>query len=138
VHTFTGVVLRTAGSQLIIAQDTATNSTGNATVLVTPAAAVQFILVASTPFSVTAGTPFDVTVVALDPYHNVATGYVGTVKFTSSDGGAALPGKYTFTAADQGVHTFAGLILRKKGTQTITVFDAVNHTILGTTRIDVL
>ena len=46
------------------------------------------------------GTPFSVTVTALDQYGNVATGYTGTVHFTSSDGQAVLPANYTFTAGD--------------------------------------
>jgi hypothetical protein len=36
------------------------------------------------------------------------------------------------------VQTFLGLILKKRGTQTITVFDASNNTILGTISINVL
>jgi autotransporter-associated beta strand protein len=92
----------------------------------------------SAPASVSAGTAFGITVTARDTYGNVATGYLGTVKFASSDGGAALPGKYTFTASDNGVHTFTGLKLRKKGTQTIMVFDASKKAILGTISINVL
>ena len=47
-----------------------------------------------------------VTVTALDAFGNIATGYTGTVHFTSTDGAAALPGNYTFTGGDAGVHTF--------------------------------
>ena len=36
------------------------------------------------------------TVTAVDAYGNVATGYTGTVHFTSSDGQAVLPANYTF------------------------------------------
>ena len=46
------------------------------------------------------------TVTAYDAYGNLATGYVGTVHFTSSDPKAVLPANDTFTAADAGVHTF--------------------------------
>ena len=42
----------------------------------------------------------------LDAYGHVVTGYTGTVHFTSSDGQAVLPGDYTFTAGDNGGHTF--------------------------------
>jgi hypothetical protein len=51
----------------------------------------------------------------VDAYGNVVTGYRGTIAFRSSDPTAGLPKNYTFTAADQGVHTFTGLVLKKKG-----------------------
>ena len=63
-----------------------------------------------------------VTVTAYDAYGNVATGYTGTVTFTSSDGQAALPASYTFTAADAGTHTFS-VTLETAGTQSITATD---------------
>jgi len=47
------------------------------------------------------------TVTAKDPYSNTTTGYTGTVHFTSSDAQAVLPGNYTFTSADAGLHTFS-------------------------------
>src|SRR5262249_23656634 len=58
------------------------------------------------PASVTAGTPFTITVKALAAGNGVDDLYTGTVTFTSSDGAAVLPGNYTFTKADLGVHTF--------------------------------
>ena len=48
----------------------------------------------------------NVTVTAKDAYGNMATGYTGTVHFTSSDGQAVLPANYTFVAGDAGIHTF--------------------------------
>ena len=48
----------------------------------------------------------NVTVTAQDAYGNTATGYTGTVHFTSSDGQAVLPADYTFAAGDNGTHTF--------------------------------
>jgi hypothetical protein len=105
------------------------------TLTVDPAAATHFVV--SGPSSVSSGTPFSITVTAVDAYGNVATGYRGTVKFSSSDHNAALPGKSSFTASDQGVHTFAGLVLRKKGSHTITVYDVNNGSILGTISISV-
>ena len=65
------------------------------------------------------------TVTALASDNTIATGYTGTIHFTSSDGQAKLPANYTFTAADKGVHTFTGLILQKTGKQTITITDAL-------------
>ncbi len=60
----------------------------------------------------------------------MATNYVGSVYFTSTDTQATLPytstSKYTFTSGtgdDNGVHTFAGtgFTLKTAGSQTITV-----------------
>jgi hypothetical protein len=101
-----------------------------------PGAATHFVL--SAPASVKHSTAFSITVTALDAYGNVATGYRGTVHFASSDNSAKLPGSYTFTASDNGVHTFTGLILHKKGTQTLSVLDAGDNTILGTSSINVM
>jgi hypothetical protein len=89
--------------------------------------------------SVVAGTPLSVTVTALDANGNTATGYTGTVTFSSSDGGAALPGDYTFTPADQGVHTFAnGVTLVTAGPQTVTASDNQNSLITGSATVTVL
>ena len=73
-----------------------------------------------------------------DAYGNVVTGYVGTVHFSSSDSTAMLPANYTFTASDAGVHTFTGLVLHKKGKQTLTVTDTQNSALTATDSIDVL
>jgi hypothetical protein len=136
VHTFT-VTLKTAGSQSITATDTTTGSiTGSeSSITITPAAAAQFIL--SAPSSVSRGSKFSVTLTVEDAYGNVVTGYTGTVHFTSSDSTATLPANYTFTAANSGVHTFTGLVLRKKGTQILTVTDTQNSALTGNDSINV-
>jgi hypothetical protein len=124
VHTFR-VTLKTAGAQSLAVTDTATASlTGTQSgITVQPAAASRLVL--SAPTQVNSNTAFSVTVTAYDAYGNVATGYTGTVHFTSTDRRAMLPGDYTFTAADQGVHTFTGLRLRAKGKQTLTLTDTL-------------
>ena len=89
VHTFT-VTLKTAGSQSVTVTDTANASlTAETTLTVTPAAATHFVITG--PTSVAANTAFSLTVVALDAYGNVATGYAGIVQFSSSKLGATLP-----------------------------------------------
>jgi hypothetical protein len=136
VHTFSAT-LKTAGSKSVVATDTVTSSmSGQEGIQVNPAAAAQFVL--SGPSSITAGTAFSLTVTALDAYGNTATGYTGTVHFTDSVSGATLPGNYTFTAADHGVHTFTRLKLRTKGMQTITLTDTLDHSIVGILTIDVI
>jgi hypothetical protein len=77
----------------------------------------------------TPGQAQTVTVTAYDAFDNVATGYRGTVHFTSSDPGAqtALPTDYAFTTADAGVHTFTdGVTLSTAGSQTVTVTDTAD------------
>jgi len=39
---------------------------------------------------------------------------------------------------DHGVHTFTGLVLRKRGNQTITITDTHNSTLKGNVLVDVL
>jgi streptogramin lyase len=78
--------------------------------------------------STTAGTPFSVTITALDPVGRTVTDYTGTVHFTSSDLQATLPDTYTFTAGDNGTHTFSnGVTLVTPGSQTVTATDTANN-----------
>jgi hypothetical protein len=135
-HTFTAI-LKTAGSQSITAFDTATGSIAGTEsgIVVQPGAATHFSI--SGPSTIRSGNTFSLVVTALDAYGNVATGYVGTIHFTDSASGATLPGNYTFTATDAGVHTFTGLKLRTKGKHTITIVDTLTISILGTWMITV-
>jgi hypothetical protein len=135
VHTFTnGVTLFTAGTQAITVRDVTfitggPTGSGTGTVAITPAAASS-LSVSGFPSPVTAGTSGTVTVTARDPYGNVATGYTGTVRLSSSDGQAALPANYTFTAADQGVHAFSAT-LKTAGRQSLTATDMANGSLTG-------
>jgi hypothetical protein len=130
VHTFSAT-LRTAGSQSLTATDTVTGSISGTQsgVAVSPAAAVAFT-VSGFPSPVAAGAAGSFTVIARDAYGNTATGYTGTVHFTSSDGQAALPADYTFTSSDTGRHSFSAT-LRTAGSQSITATDTVSSTITG-------
>src|SRR5262249_38527591 len=74
------------------------------------------------PSPTIAGAAHTVTVTALEGDGNPLLGYTGTVHFTSSDAQAGLPANYTFTAADNGTHTFT-VTLKTAGTQSITVAD---------------
>jgi streptogramin lyase len=84
--------------------------------------------VTAPPSPVTAGIPFAVTVTALLGDNSPNTGYLGTVHFTSTDPTATLPGDYTFTAADNGVHTFV-ITLKTAGAQSLTVTDTADSSI---------
>src|SRR5439155_1646061 len=89
--------LKTAGSQTISATDTlnATLTGASGVIVVGAGAATHFTV--SAPSSETAGTAFSFTVTALDQFNNLATGYTGTVHFTSTDGAASLPANSTLT-----------------------------------------
>src|SRR5437016_12938329 len=78
----------------------------------------------------TAGTAGSFTVSARDAYGNTATGYSGTVHFTSSDAQAALPADYTFTNTDSGVHGFSAT-LKTGGSQSLTATDTATASING-------
>ncbi len=128
VHVFTsGVTLVTPGNQIVTATDTLNSATtGSATASVSPGVATSLTLTA--PAAATDGTAFAITVTAEDSLGNIATGYTGTVSFTTSDPGnhppVVLPGAYTFVAADGGIRVFSfGVTLIGTGTQTITVTD---------------
>lgn len=103
---------------------TDSGKTGTATLTVTPGVATHFTVVPGA-FSQTAGTGFSVVVTALDANGNTATGYTGSVTFTSSSVLASLPSVYTFTGGDAGVHTFTGVLLNTAGSKTITATDGV-------------
>ena len=90
-HTFT-VTFKTAGTQAITATDTSNPAIiGTEENIIVPPAAAQSLKVTGFPTTDTAGTPETFTVTAYDAYGNVATGYTGTVQFTSSDSQAVLP-----------------------------------------------
>jgi hypothetical protein len=126
VGNFSGT-LKTVGSETITGTDTVTVSitgTSNAISVTGPA----------THFSVTALASantlqaFNFTVTARDAANNVATGYSGTVHFTSTDAQAVLPANSTLTS---GMGTFSAT-LKTNGSQTITATDTVTATITGT------
>lgn len=80
--------------------------------------AAASLAVSGFPASTTAGSAGTFTVTAKNVDGTTAIGYTGTVHFTNSDGQAALPRDYTYTAADAGVHTFTAT-LKTAGTQSL-------------------
>ncbi len=114
----------------------ATNAGGVDQTLTESYCALHFSLSASA--STTAGSTFPLTVAAQNANSTTATGYRGTVHFTSSDPGAVLPADYAFTSLDSGSHTFAGVVLNTTGIQTITAADTVTPFVTGTATIKVL
>ena len=137
IHSFTAT-LKTAGAQAITATDTSNSSdTGTESGIIVNPAAASTLVVSAYPSPTTAGIAHNFTVTVFDPNGNVATGYTGTVHFTSSDSlataGNGLPTNYTFTGSggDRGVHTFSAT-LKSVGTQSITATDTAVSSISGT------
>ncbi|MCA1685642.1 MAG: VCBS repeat-containing protein [Planctomycetia bacterium] len=124
-HTFT-VTLKSAGSKFLSATEAGGTVTGGTFVNVTPAAASGLTLAGS---GGSIGIARPITVVARDPYGNFATGYTGTVHFTSSDPNAVLPAD---TALVNGAATVSATFMTV-GTQTLTATDVATPTITGTT-----
>jgi hypothetical protein len=122
------VTLTTAGTQVF----TVTAGTPGGPLLmrgaltVSPAPAASLWL--SAPAATTAGQAVSVTVTLRDAYGNVATGYTGTVHFTSTDARASLPADYTFTSADAGTHAFS-IALKTAGSQLITATDTLTSSL---------
>ena len=119
-----------AGSQAIYATDNASAFiSGAVTIQVIAAAASKVSMVA--PSSAIVGQPFNVGVTLSDRFGNVATGYAGTMHFTSTDPLAQLPADYTFTSADAGSHTFSVTFMTPLS-PTITVTDTMNAQLSAT------
>src|SRR5262249_47743099 len=77
----------------------------------------------------TAGDTVTITVKALDALNRPDPTYRGTIHFTSTDLQAVLPADYTFSAADNGQHTF-DVTLKTAGIRRL----AVNGTTKGMVR----
>jgi hypothetical protein len=138
VHTFSAT-LKTAGTQWIAATDTATAITASQTgITVNPAAAKKLVLTA--PANVYPGRSFSLTLTVLDAYGNVATGYTGTVRLSSSSRSILLPASYTFTSANQSTATLTATVApqAKKGKVTITVTDSLDSSIVASVTVYVL
>src|SRR5947199_142266 len=124
-HSF-NATLETAGSQSLTVADADGITASQIGISVDPAAASSLIVSGfGTPH--TAGPASYVSVTALDPYDNVATGFSCTTLFRTSDGQGALPADYSFTASDNGSHSF-NATLKTAGSQSLTVADAAGIT----------
>jgi hypothetical protein len=136
-HTFANVILRTPGSQEVDATDvSAPPVTGGASLTIVASLLPSHFSI-TVPAQTVAGDSFSITVTALTSFDQVASDYQGTIHFSSSDGIATLPGPYTFTSGDQGVHTFSGIVLRSAGSRTVSVTDQTDASISGSASINV-
>jgi hypothetical protein len=129
-HAFSAT-LKTAGTQSITATDATGALAGTDGGITVKPAPASTMVVGDFPAPVTAGVADSFTVTMEDVYGNIASGYRGTVHFRSSDSQAVLPGNYTFTSNDAGLHTFSAT-LKTAGTQSITATDTMTGSLSGT------
>jgi len=122
-------VLKTAGTQTVTATDTVNSTIAGTTNPITVSGGIATHLSVTASGTATAGSATSVTVTALDAFGNTATGYSGTVHFTSTDAQASLPANAALT---NGTGTFSAT-LKTAGSQTITATDTVTSSINGTT-----
>jgi hypothetical protein len=130
-----GLTFETAGARTLNASlPEGLGST--ARVDVAPAAAASLAM--SLPeASLAAGVGTTATVEAHDRFGNRATGYRGTVRFSSSDPAASLPPERTFSADDAGRHDFNGLTFRTVGARTVTVTDTRSAALTASAQVSV-
>lgn len=92
----------------------------SATLTVSPNVVTMFGVSGAQPLP--AGGRHTVRVAATDAWGNVNPNFLGSIKFSSSDGNAQLPPLYPFQVADAGVHVFVRQVrLMQQGTHTLSV-----------------
>ena len=111
------VALTSTGTRTLTVTDGSLSATSSP-VLVN-AADAKTLRITATTREMTAGNPLNFSVTALDAFENIATGYGGTLRFTSSDPQAVLPSSPALT---RGTGSFVA-ILKTAGTQTLTLTD---------------
>src|SRR5205823_646394 len=120
-HSF-NATLKTAGSQSLTVAD-ANGITGSQGGLRVDPAAANRLSVSGFASPSTARTAGIFSVTPLTPYGYVPSLHDALPIFTSSDGQVALPADYSFTASDNGSHSF-NATLKTAGSQSLTVADA--------------
>lgn len=119
VHTFTGVTLKTAGSQNVKVADTSSSALIGTLTLTVTAGAAQHLAYVQNPTNVTAGATLNpaITVRILDAYNNLLiadnTDTI-TLSLGNNPGGSTLSGTVTQKVAG-GIATFSGLSLNQIG-----------------------
>jgi hypothetical protein len=131
IAAFTNLVLDTAGTYTLQVADGSLRGAVSSSFTISAAAATCFRVTVTGP--VTAGSSTTLTVTALDPFGNVATGYHGTVFFSSSDCQAVLPPNATLVS---GTGTFA-VTFNTPGCQSVSATDTINQAITGSAAVTV-
>ncbi|HET7722142.1 MAG TPA: hypothetical protein VFK43_19390, partial [Acidimicrobiales bacterium] len=126
-----GLSYITPGNQAVSATDTARPALrGDSTSTLVYARPATYLEV-TTASTAGVGQGSNLRVRARNDRGDIDTGYRGTVHFTSTDPGATLPADYTFTAADNGDHTFTGVAFAAAGSQSVGATDTANPAVRG-------
>ena len=125
--------LFTAGNQTVTASDPDPFGGTPFNITILPDAAQSFFV--NAPQYGVEGSGFVFTVTVQDQYQNTATGYTGSVTFSTSDtaAGVAVPANSTLAS---GVGTFSATLITV-GNQILSATDTVHSGITGNTTIDV-
>jgi len=94
---------------------------------------VKSFAVQPSAVQVNAGQSLSLTVTAVKNNGMPDVDFMATVHFASTDASALLPGNYSFTNADQGVHVFQ-VVLNTPGNQTVSVNGILKPEVNGTSQ----
>ncbi|MGO9085651.1 MAG: kelch repeat-containing protein [Candidatus Sulfotelmatobacter sp.] len=119
------ITLQTPGSQTIVAHYNSISSTSNPITVNASGPVASFML--STPGTAVIGSPIQFTVTAIDSNGLTVTSYSGTVKFSSSDPLAHLPGNSPLTS---GTGNFSAT-MGTSGNATISATDTSSARLTG-------
>ncbi|MCP3061965.1 Ig-like domain-containing protein [Myxococcus sp. K38C18041901] len=123
VARFTNLVLEEAGTYRFVAS--ANGLTTQSDEFDIDAGAPSELVLTGLASTVAAGHQSTVTVTVVDAFGNTVRNHTGAVVLTSTDPDAGLPSSHTFTAQDQGVHTFGTpVVLVTTGPQRVTATGA--------------
>ncbi|MCP3164511.1 lamin tail domain-containing protein [Myxococcus qinghaiensis] len=135
VALFSGLRVDTTGTYRF--QASANGLTVQSAEFVIAAGAPSRLVLTGLVAPVVVGQSQSVEVTAFDDFNNVAQGYTGAVRFTSTDPAAELPADYTFTAQDQGRHVFTDVVLMTSGLRRVTATDTANAQLTAFMEVEV-
>ena len=132
-RTFSATLVTVGSGRSLTATDTTSPGiTGSQTGIQVDSAAAASLVVDDFPSPIVAGTGGTFSVTAMDPHGNVATGYLGTVHFTSDDAAATLPADHVFLASDAGTRSFTATLWTGGAARSLTATDTTVPSITGT------
>ncbi|MFL5354509.1 lamin tail domain-containing protein [Archangium sp.] len=131
------VTLKKAVSTKLTVTDAANSLSDSHTLAVSAESASELVLVVSPTGPVLAGTALSFDVTLKDSFGNLATGYRGTLGFTSNDAQAVLPASTPFTSTDAGHKAFSVTLKTAGADQTVSLQDGASPFLAATAHVQV-